>query len=135
MWFRDASIHKVSRLLARSEFETLVTARSTKPGPMARNNSTPLRVLVAEDNPVNQRLITRLLEKHDHLVVIAENGLQALRALERAEQQGQAFDLVFMDVQMPILDGIDTTARIRAKEVTREPISCDCTYGACNVRR
>jgi signal transduction histidine kinase/CheY-like chemotaxis protein len=70
-----------------------------------------LRVLVVEDNAVNQRLAVRLLEKRSHRVVVARNGLEALQALEKA-----TFDLVLMDVQMPEMDGIAATHAIRQKE-------------------
>jgi CheY-like chemotaxis protein/HPt (histidine-containing phosphotransfer) domain-containing protein len=68
-----------------------------------------LRVLLAEDNPVNQKLASQLLKKQGHAVTIATNGKEALAALER-----QAFDLVLMDLQMPEMDGFETTAAIRA---------------------
>ena len=77
----------------------------------ARDSSEILRILVAEDNPVNQRLITRLLEKRGHRVVIAPNGQHAVQALEK-----EPFDLVFMDVQMPEMDGVEATGMIRQKE-------------------
>ncbi|MBI1764109.1 MAG: response regulator [Acidobacteria bacterium] len=70
-----------------------------------------LRVLLAEDNLINQRLAIRLLEKHGHRVTVANNGQEALAAFAQ-----QPFDLVLMDVQMPVLDGFKTTARIRAEE-------------------
>jgi PAS domain S-box-containing protein len=70
-----------------------------------------LRVLVAEDNFVNQRLAVSLLERNGHTVVVAGNGKEALAAWER-----QPFDLVLMDVQMPEMDGFETTAAIRAGE-------------------
>src|SRR6202043_27452 len=70
-----------------------------------------LRVLLAEDNAVNQRLAARLLEKRGHRVVVAANGREALAALGK-----NAFDLVFMDVQMPEMDGLEATAAIREKE-------------------
>jgi CheY-like chemotaxis protein len=72
-----------------------------------------LRILLAEDNEVNQRLALRLLEKQGHSVVLAGNGKEALTHLER-----QAFDLVFMDVQMPEMSGLEATALIRAKEAS-----------------
>jgi signal transduction histidine kinase/CheY-like chemotaxis protein/ligand-binding sensor domain-containing protein len=71
-----------------------------------------LRILLAEDNAVNQRLASRLLEKDGHYVVVAENGLEALDRLEH-----DAFDLVLMDVQMPEVDGFEATAAIRRKEL------------------
>ena len=71
----------------------------------------PLRVLLAEDNHVNQRLAVRLLEKEGHNVVVAGDGVQALEALEK-----QQFDLILMDVQMPLMDGVEATAAIRKRE-------------------
>jgi CheY-like chemotaxis protein len=77
----------------------------------AREPSAFFRVLVAEDNPVNQRLIVRLLEKRRHHVVVVGNGREALETLGR-----ESFDLVLMDVQMPEMDGMEATAAIREKE-------------------
>ena len=70
-----------------------------------------LRVLLAEDNRVNQRLASRLLEKRGHLVVLAEDGARAVEELQK-----QKFDLVLMDVQMPVMDGVEATAAVRKKE-------------------
>ncbi|MBN2170688.1 MAG: response regulator, partial [Candidatus Krumholzibacteriota bacterium] len=70
-----------------------------------------LRVLLVEDNLVNQRLAARLLEKWGHSVGVAENGEEALAALER-----EPWDLALMDVQMPKMDGYETTAAIRKRE-------------------
>ncbi len=70
-----------------------------------------LRILVAEDNAVNQRLARRLLEKQGHSVAVVDNGRAALATLAQ-----QPFDLVLMDVQMPDMDGLETTAAIRAQE-------------------
>ena len=77
----------------------------------ARDPTSILRVLLAEDNPVNQLLATRLLEKRGHRVVVAANGREALAALEK-----ESYDLVLMDVQMPEMDGFEATAAIREKE-------------------
>jgi signal transduction histidine kinase/DNA-binding response OmpR family regulator len=70
-----------------------------------------LRVLLAEDNAVNQRLGVKLLEKRGHSVTVAANGRAALKALEE-----ENFDLVLMDVQMPEMDGLEATTAIRNKE-------------------
>jgi len=67
--------------------------------------------LIAEDNLVNQRVATRMLEKRGHSVVVATNGQKALAALEK-----QKFDVVLMDVQMPDVDGFQATAAIRERE-------------------
>jgi two-component system, sensor histidine kinase and response regulator len=79
-----------------------------------------LRILVAEDNRVNQILIVRLLEKQGHTTVVASNGLEALAALDK-----QAFDVVLMDVQMPEMDGFEAATIIRQREdgaAARQPI-------------
>ena len=69
------------------------------------------RVLIAEDNPVNQKVACRLVEKLGYRADIVANGLQALSALDRTH-----YDLVLMDCQMPELDGFETTRRIRVRE-------------------
>jgi two-component system sensor histidine kinase/response regulator len=70
-----------------------------------------LRVLLAEDNHVNQRLGVRLIENRGHQVTLASNGREAVEAMKEA-----SYDLVLMDVQMPEMDGIEATIAIRAHE-------------------
>jgi signal transduction histidine kinase/CheY-like chemotaxis protein len=71
----------------------------------------PMRILVAEDNPVNRKLAERCLSKAGHTVVTAENGRLALEALENT-----AVDLILMDVQMPEMGGLEATQEIRRRE-------------------
>jgi CheY-like chemotaxis protein len=69
------------------------------------------RILLAEDNPVNQMLVVRLLEKRGHSVKVAANGREAVAAVEN-----ERFDILLMDVQMPEMDGFAATAVIRERE-------------------
>ncbi len=79
-----------------------------------RESRRKLNVLLAEDNLTNRQLAARLLVKRGHSVVQAANGEEALATLARSS--GEEFDLVLMDVQMPVLDGLQTTAEIRKRE-------------------
>ncbi len=79
-------------------------------GTRAQRASARLRILVAEDNPVNQQLAIHLLERRGHSAVVAENGREALAAIEKHK-----FDLVLMDVQMPEMGGLEATRAIREK--------------------
>ncbi len=103
--------------------ETLVTVT----GPPAEGEAAPLvtqhslkesfrglDILVAEDNAVNQKLITKVLESMGHQVTVVDNGASAVSAVET-----QRFDLVLMDVQMPVMDGLSATAAIREREKSR----------------
>ena len=78
---------------------------------VAREPAEPLRVLLAEDNAVNRKVATRLLEKRGHQVVVTTNGKEALAALQKG-----TYDLVLMDVQMPEMDGFEATQTIRDSE-------------------
>jgi len=113
----------LSKPVKQSElWDAIVTALSVPGRQKARASSSaaartrararqPLRVLLAEDNPVNQEVALRLLERRGHSVIVAENGRQALTAIERHK-----FDLVLMDVQMPEMGGLEATQLIREKE-------------------
>ncbi len=90
---------------------TDVTAVSSRREPAQGERR--LRLLLAEDNVVNQRLAVKLLERRGHDVIVVNNGRQALAILELDH-----FDAVLMDVQMPELDGFETTAAIRERELS-----------------
>jgi CheY-like chemotaxis protein len=81
-----------------------------------REERNKVRILLAEDNPVNQTLAVHVLEKRGYTVVVAGDGRAALAALDLAALDEDKFDLVLMDVQMPEMDGFEATAAIRARE-------------------
>ncbi|MBV9406208.1 MAG: response regulator [Acidobacteriaceae bacterium] len=97
--------------------EKLPDAVAHPPRATRQRARTPaLRVLLVEDNAVNRKLAIRMLEKQGHSVATADNGRKALELLEELDWQ---FDLILMDVQMPEMDGYQTTAVIRNREQTR----------------
>ncbi len=87
-----------------------------------------MRILVVDDNEVNQLVLTRFLSKQAHSTVAVSNGQEALAALET-----QSFDLILMDYQMPLLNGVEASKMIRIKENRGQHIpilcvsACDCT--------
>jgi signal transduction histidine kinase/DNA-binding response OmpR family regulator len=76
----------------------------------------PLRILLAEDNVVNQKLALRILERLGYRADIASNGLEAVQSVER-----QTYDVILMDVQMPEMDGLDATRNIRRLAQVTQP--------------
>lgn len=82
--------------------------------PAGKREAGRYRLLMAEDNPVNQLVISRILEKAGYSVDVAGNGLEAIAALEKGE-----YDLILMDIEMKEMDGLEATGRIRASEGSR----------------
>ena len=74
----------------------------------------PLNVLLVEDNPVNQELATRLLERQSHRVTLANNGVEAVDLFDSGH-----YDVILMDMQMPVMGGIEATEAIRSREMRR----------------
>ena len=110
---QGSTFHFTARLGIPQSMQTAENALRPASSRAAGEEPLSLRILLAEDNPVNQVLAARLLEKHGHRVAVARNGREALAQIE-----AQSFDLVLMDVQMPELDGLEATAAIREKEKT-----------------
>ena len=98
----------IARILAHEPGQRATMPSSMHPAELPDRR---LSVLLAEDNPVNQRLAASLLERRGHKVAIAGNGREAVDAIRR-----QPFDVVLMDVQMPEMGGFEATAAIRALE-------------------
>jgi two-component system, sensor histidine kinase and response regulator len=103
----------IARVLGAREQEGAVPLITRYALQDSRAPTASLRVLLAEDNQVNQLLARRMLEKRGHRVAVATNGREALAALDEG-----SYDLVFMDVQMPEIDGIEATLTLREREKT-----------------
>ncbi|KAI4117381.1 MAG: hypothetical protein LQ345_002369 [Seirophora villosa] len=100
---------------------SMVPALENRQTQSASDHSKSFEILLAEDNVVNQRLAVKILEKYNHGVTVANNGLEALEAIQK-----RRFDVILMDVQMPVMGGFEATARIRDFEqnegLVRTPI-------------
>ncbi|MBI4871046.1 MAG: response regulator [Candidatus Riflebacteria bacterium] len=100
---------------------TLLEARGAAKGPSVAAESqetlgrcpTAYRVLVAEDNPINQQLVVWVLEKRGHRVTVVEDGKEAVRVASQDD-----FDVILMDLSMPTMDGLEATALLRKNEET-----------------
>jgi CheY-like chemotaxis protein len=115
------ALHMTKPVRQSQLFNALITTIDAAPGEARVARATPLgmraiaaqplRILVAEDNAVNQRLAVSLLERRGHGVAVAADGRQAVDATSR-----EHFDVVLMDVQMPVMGGLEATSAIRARE-------------------
>jgi len=104
-----------------SALSVITSSDSTEPLPLVtpgyisslrkEKSDTPAKILLVEDNPVNQHVSTLMLKKLNCEVILAQNGQEAINTL--SEHNGGYFDLVLMDCQMPVMDGFDATANIR----------------------
>lgn len=103
---RDAMVTALRSRASQDVNQPLITRHTLREG-------RKLRILVAEDNPVNQIILVRFLEQYGHTVAVVGDGEQAVAALEN-----EAYDVVLMDIQMPNLDGFGATTKIRQREQT-----------------
>jgi CheY-like chemotaxis protein len=104
---QSSLLETIEYVLVRTPPPAAEAARSLVPV----KERTPLRILLAEDNVVNQRLVKKLLERRGHIVSVATNGRLVIQALNQ-----DPYDVILMDVQMPEMGGLEATAIIREKE-------------------
>ncbi|KAI9728303.1 MAG: histidine kinase osmosensor [Cirrosporium novae-zelandiae] len=99
----------------------MIPALEGRAGPLTTDHSRSFDILLAEDNEVNQKLAVKILQKYNHGVTVANNGLEAFEAIQK-----KRYDVILMDVQMPIMGGFEATAKIREFEreaaLSRTPI-------------
>src|SRR5262249_44544832 len=108
--------NQVSKPIRRKKLQEVLLGRSNPQRsmlPMAGTGQRQMHVLLAEDNPVNRMVATRLLESRGHQVFSVSNGQEALEAIK-----GTSFDLVLMDCQMPVMDGFRASMLVREYEAT-----------------
>ncbi|CAI7651748.1 unnamed protein product [Penicillium manginii] len=96
-------------------------AMSSRPSRITTGQTYSLSILLAEDNEVNQKVALKILEKHNHHVAVVDNGLDAFVQAKKGK-----FDVILMDIQMPVMGGFESTAKIREHEhsnnLSRTPI-------------
>ncbi|PKP77077.1 MAG: hypothetical protein CVT81_11295 [Alphaproteobacteria bacterium HGW-Alphaproteobacteria-3] len=107
----EGSIFTVRLPVRLADASTAASRTSGAATPALELVEGPLKVLLAEDQPVNQKLMSAVMERLGHTLTIAGNGVEAVREL-----RNENFDIVLMDIQMPVMDGIQATKVIRASD-------------------
>jgi PAS domain S-box-containing protein len=99
------------------EVEVQASKNELNPSKPHELKSSPAHLLVVEDNVTNQKMLCNILTKHSHRWKLAQNGQEAVDAYVTASNEGWFYDIILMDIQMPIMDGLQATAEIRRIEI------------------